>query len=408
MSVTKIVVTTVRGYPLRFLVGLPTFLRERGMELHIISSPDEEFRRFCDREGCEGHPVRTSRTITPIRDIISVIRIWRTIRRVRPAVVESHMSKAGVVGMMAAWAARVPIRIYTNHGVAFSSSIGWRRRLLRLVERISCRLASRVHTMSHSVRELMIREGCCRPEKIHVLANGSTGIDVMSRFNSERVPPDVRSRTRLSCNIPSDAMVLGFVGRIAALKGVDDLAAVWQVLRQEYSNLHLLMVGGVDSRSAILPQTDAAFRADPRVHFTNEVGDTVPYYSAMDVQVLPSVHEGLPTVLLEGSAMELPVVASSIPGNVDAVDDGVTGTLVPVHDLEALTRAIRTYLDDPVLRREHGRAGRSRMLRYFQREIVWKAWHEEYLHLLQEKGYPLPEASHDSQTVCDTPHRRAA
>lgn len=408
MMRARIAYVAQRGYPLRFFVGLPELLRARGVELGVVASYDDEFQRFCEQEGCEGHPVQIPRSIAPIRDIVSVIQLWRTLRRIRPIIVESQMSKAGLVGMIAAWAARVPIRIYTNHGVAFSSATGWKRAVLRFVETVSCRLASHVRAISPSVRELMVREGCCKSEKIGIRGKGSTGIDAEGRFNPMRIAADLRHRVRMACNIPSDALVLGFVGRIAALKGVDDLAEAWGILREEYPTLHLLIVGSIDSRSRILPQTAALLRSDPRIHCTDEVRDTAPYFNAMDVLTLPSTHEGLPISLLEGAAMRLPVVASRIPGNTDAVRDGETGTLFSVHDVKALVEAVGKYLDDPMLRQTHGIAGREHVLYNFQREIVWGAWCEEYLHLLQEIGCPLPEAARDSQAAFDIPSRRAA
>ena len=94
----------------------------------------------------------------------------------------------------------------------------------------------------------------------------------------------------------------------------------------------------------------------------------------MDVIVLPTYREGLRMVPLEAAAMELPVVATRIPGCTDAVVDGVTGTLVPVHDAAALTEAIRKYLECPELRTRHGRAGRERILRDFRPEDMWREY----------------------------------
>ncbi len=89
--------------------------------------------------------------------------------------------------------------------------------------------------------------------------------------------------------------------------------------------------------------------------------------------------------------MALPVVATSVPGCVDAVVDGVTGTLVPPDDPKALAEAIARYLDDPELRRRHGQAGRERVLRDFQPEAIWEATYQEYVRLLRAKGLPVPE-----------------
>ena len=403
----KIVYITPCAMPLQFFTGLPTFLQARGFELHAVSSPERYLWDFCADEGCHANPVPLSRSVTPLRDVASVVHLWRTLRRIRPAIVESHMSKAGLVGMMAAWLAGVPIRIYTNHGVAFSSATGWKRTVLKMLEQFSCRLASHVRCVSFSVCRLMVAEHCCKEQKIRVLANGSCGLDAKERFNPNRVTPEVCQQVRQLYGIPPDALVLGFVGRIATLKGIDDLTRAWQVLKQEHPNLHLLIVGGVDTRNPIHPQTDALLRTDPRVHFSGEVVDTVPYYCAMNVQVLPSFHEGLPISLLEGAAMQLPLVASRIPGNVEAVQDGVTGTLFPARDVSALVEAISRYLKNPMLRRKHGLAGRMYVLPNFQREIVWEACFQEYAKLLQQAGMSTPQFAQHSTSMIEQ-NRQAA
>jgi glycosyltransferase involved in cell wall biosynthesis len=394
---------TASPQPLPFLAGLPTYLAPRGFRTHVVSSPQQLLWDFCGREGCTPHAMRTSRSITPLRDAVSVVQLWRTLRRVRPAIVECQMSKAGLIGMVASWLARVPVRIYNNQGVAFSSAIGWRKILLKASEWVTCHLATQVHCASPSVRDVIVSAGCCREDKIFVLANGSYGVDAKQHFNPQHFGPNVRHQVRQSLGIPQEAPVLGFVGRIAALKGIDDLGQAWQAVKRSHPQAHLLIVGGPDPRNPVLPQTDTMLRNDPQVRLVGEVVDPAPLYSAMDLQVLPSIHEGLPISLLEGAAMQLPIVASRIPGNVDAVEDGATGTLFPVHDVEALAAAISAYLQDPALRSTHGRAGRERILRNFQRETVWEATCAEYMKLLRRAGIEPPRPV---STTVPTPSTR--
>ncbi len=130
------------------------------------------------------------------------------------------------------------------------------------------------------------------------------------------------------------------------------------------------------------PDVRQALETDPRVHLLGPVEDPRPAYALMGVVALPTHREGLPNVALEAAAMGLPVVATPIPRCVDAVADGVTGTLVPVRAVAPLTAALRAYLDDPELRRRHGARGRERVLVEFEPERIWQELHREYDRLL--------------------------
>ncbi|MGH9162246.1 MAG: glycosyltransferase, partial [Vicinamibacteraceae bacterium] len=123
-------------------------------------------------------------------------------------------------------------------------------------------------------------------------------------------------------------------------------------------------------------------QGDPRVHLVG-YADSAALYPAMDLVVLPTYREGLPNVLLEAAAMELPTVATHIPGCVDAVVDDVTGTLVTVRDVARLTAAIERYVTDDNRRQAHGRAGRERVLRDFEPEAIWTALAHEYMRFTQ-------------------------
>ena len=367
---------------LAFLRGQVSYMRTRGFSVHAITAPGPELTDFgaTEQVSVEGIPMR--RAIAPLGDLVALVRLCRALRRIRPEIVHSHTPKGGLLGMIAASLVRTPVRIYNLHGLRFVTESGLRRQLLRLTERISCALAHRVLSVSHSIRTVAIDEGLCPPGKVKVILGGSiNGVDG-DQFRPQE--PAVRLAARATHGVPEDALVVGFVGRLVRDKGIAELAAAWAQLRERDPRRHLLLVGW-DEMEAELAATSSALRSDPRVHFTGPQADTVPLYAAMDVAVLPTYREGFPTVVLEAAAMSLPSVATSVPGCVDAALDGVTGTLVPPRDAEALVVALERYLSDPSLRDRHGQAGRRHVLEHYRREAIWEGVAREYQELLASR-----------------------
>jgi glycosyltransferase involved in cell wall biosynthesis len=365
-----------------FLRGQARFMGDRGISVAAISSPGQHLTRFVNEERVPTYAVDMPRRITPLRDLVAVWRIWRVLRRVRPHIVHAQTPKAGLLGMIAARLAGIPVRVYHIRGLPFMTAAGTRRRLLWTTEWVACGLSHSVLCVSHSIREVAVAEGVCDAGKIAVLLGGSgNGVDSEGRFDPRR-DPGARDRTRTALGIPPNADVVGFVGRVVREKGAAELAAAWASLRETHPNARLLMVGKFDRVDAIPPDVAESLRRDPRVHLIENSNDMPSLYAAMDLLVLPTYREGFPNAPLEAASMSLPVVATQIPGCTDAVQDGVTGTLVPARDATALTSAIVSYLDDAHLRVAHGRAGRERALRDFRQEAIWEALYAHYTGLL--------------------------
>lgn len=374
---------------LNFLNGQATYIREAGFSVHAIASPGPELARFAENEKAAVHAVAMTRRITPLRDLAALWHLWRTLRAIRPEIVHAHTAKAGLLGMAAAWLVRKPVRVYHLRGLAFPTAAGLQRPLLRLAERISCALAHRVLAVSHSIRDIVVDEGVCRPEKIRVLEAGSgNGVDAAGRFRPRGEA--ARREVRATLAIPPDAQVIGFVGRLVRDKGVMELAEAWKELRGKDPRRHLLLVGPFEAKDAIPPEVVRALESDDRVHLVGLVQDTPPLYAAMDVVALPTYREGFPNVALEAAAMALPIVATRVPGCVDAVRDGVTGTLVAPGDVSGLAQALQRYLSDPDLRARHGNAARRRVLEEFRPEVIWQAIAQEYRDLLGRREGATP------------------
>lgn len=385
-------VTTVPE-TLGFLRGQVGYMRDRGFDVQAMTSPGVYLEIFRDREGVAVHSVTMPRRITPAQDLKAIFQLWRVLRRLRPTVVHSHTPKGGLLGMISAALAGVPLRIYHVHGLPMVTATGYKRALLRWSEWVSCRLAHEVLSVSRSCRDIAVEENICPASKIKVILSGSSnGVDAEERFNPAKVEEGARAALRARMGVPEDALLLGFVGRIVRDKGLIELGEAWKILAPEYPKLHLMVIGSFEPQDPIPPETERILREDPRIHIEGQDWNITPYYAATDIVVLPTYREGLNTVCMESGAMALPVVSTAVPGCIDAIRDGETGILVPPRDGQALAEAIRRYIEDPGLRRRHGQAGREHVRREFNQERLWEALYQEYLRLLQERRLPLPEA----------------
>jgi lipopolysaccharide/colanic/teichoic acid biosynthesis glycosyltransferase/glycosyltransferase involved in cell wall biosynthesis len=367
-----------------FLEGQARYAKARGFEVHAASSPGPGLDTFARREGATSWPLPMTRRVTPLQDLAALRQLRNLLRDLRPAVVHAHTPKAGLLGMMAARWSGVPARIYTLHGLVWQTRRGWRRALLMTLERLACLFSTQVLAVSPSVRDAAIASGLVPPEKIVVPgpAGSANGLD-FERFDPRRAASNC-------CGIPPGALVLGYVGRLTPDKGIAELAVAWDLLRERYPTLHLLLAGDTEAHDPLPPALVSRLRRDPRVRWPGWVADMPDHYLAMNVCVLPSRREGLPYAAIEAAAMERPVVAFAVAGVVDAVEDRRTGLLVAPGSPALLASAIARLLDDPDLGRRLGRAARRRALALYAREPLWDSVCQHYLPVISEARWKRP------------------
>lgn len=374
-------------------------LRDRGFEVTVISSGGADFEVVRQLEQVQCITVPFEREISPLRDVVCLWKLTWILRRLRPSIVHASTPKGGLLGSVAAWLAGVPVRIYLLRGLRLETTRGLKRWILRASERTASACATRVVCVSESLRRLYLQERLAVAEKAVVLAHGSSqGVDAR-HFSASEESIGAAAELRRRLAIPPAAPVIGFVGRLTRDKGVVELCESFERILQRLPECRLLMVGDFECGDPVPRACVEYLQRHPQVILTGFVCDTALYYRLMDVLVLPSHREGLPNVLLEAAAAEIPTVAYRATGTVDAVRDGVTGTLVPIGELPSLIDAVARYLENPELRREHGRAGRRHVLRYFRSEIVWEAAYREYLRLLAAKGIDAFDGNADVDAV---------
>ena len=352
---------------LRFLRGQLSILVQRGFEVHVATAGSPALDEFARTEGVIPHRVRLTRSPHPLRDALALVDLLRLIHRVRPDLVNVSTPKAGLVGGLAAWLSRVSVRVYVVRGLRFELATGWRRRVLRLLEGLAMRASTHVVFNSRSLRRLTESEGLIAAGRGIVIASGSgNGVDV-SRFIDLSDGPDERSRL----GIPADVGVVGFVGRLARGKGVDDLLRAFDVVGDSFHDVRLVVIGEVDKADPVDSTTVDRLSNDPSVMWVGWREDLQSLYPVFDVLAFPSYREGLPNVVLEAQAAGVPVVAYAATGTTDAVLDGVTGVLVEVGSVRALSGAIEVMLKDEARRKEMGRAAQRWVATEFSQDRFW-------------------------------------
>ena len=340
-------------------------------------------------EGVEVQDVEIRRKISPWHDAVAVWKLLRFYRRRQFNAVVTVTPKAGLLGMLAARLARIPVRVHWFTGQVWATRKGPMRAMLRSIDRVTAACATDVLADSPSQKEFLVREGVVAVDRVSVLGQGS-----ISGVNTDRFRPDpeARQRIRTELQIPGRAPCLVYVGRLSKEKGVPDLLAAFGRLRADFADLHLILVG--PDEEELLPQAPI-----PGLHVVGYTKNAEVYMSAADIICLPSYREGFGSVLIEGAACGLPAVASRIYGVTDAVVENVTGLMHPPGDIVALTESMRLLLSDDDLRLRLGKNAYERSVASFEASHLENLFSQFLGRLLEERTSSSKPASSDLRNV---------
>jgi len=341
-------------------------LAAMGHRVTAVCAPGANVERL-RAQGMTIETVPMRRELAPAADLRSLWQLARLFRRRRFDVVHSHTPKAGLIGPLAARVAGVPLVLHTIHGLMFHDGMQLARQApFWFAERLTSAAAHHLLSQSAEDVETACRTGLCLRRNITYLGNG---IDV------ERFAPRPRAEgldARAKAGLSSGDFVLGFVGRLVAEKGVLELLEMTRSLAAIHPRMKLLVVGPEekDQSDSLSIAALKGLQTDGKVVFTGFQGDMPPWYSAMDMFVLPSHREGVPRAAMEAAAMGLPIVASDIRGCREVVLGGKTGLLCRVRDVPALSTAVDRLIRDDALRRRFGAAGAAHIRERFDRRMV--------------------------------------
>lgn len=360
----------------------PKFLAGH-FQLVLVTSPGEGLQQVSHNEGLVVYPVPMTRGISVFKDIVSVVRMVKVLRNVKPALVHSYTPKAGLVTMLAAWWCRVPVRVHTFTGLLFPTTHGLRQKMLILADQLICACATHIVPEGLGVKKDLERFGITHKPLCVIGYGNIAGVDT-AHFSS--MTPDVvdaAAKLRHRLGIGTEDFLFCFVGRLNKDKGLAELMQAFGALR---SMSHLVLAGGLDRTAPVDAATLATMESHPRVHQLGFLSDIRPALRAADVLVLPSYREGFPNVVLQAGAMGLPIIATDINGCNEVVEPGYNGWLVAPRDALALEIAMCQSMQMPVsVRSQMCQQARVRIQQRFERTQHWERMVKFYRELLEAR-----------------------
>ena len=348
-------VTTVPGTLSSFVIPIAKRLMQMtDWEITVICNTDAAFAERLP-EGIRYIPIPMKRGIS-LGGIGAMLKMYQVFRKEKFDLVQYSTPNASLYASLAAWLARVPVRLYCQWGIAYVGFHGFKRTVFKCIEKLVCTLSTWIEPDSFGNLNFSHAEGLYPERKGSVIWNGSaSGVDLQKFDISHK--DRWRTQIRSLFEIPDDAAVIGFVGRITGDKGVNEMFTAFRAVLKKYPDTYLMLVGNMEKADSV----DAALyewaQQEPHVLFCGYTNVVEQYLSAMDIYLLPSYREGFGSVVIEAEAMGLPVIVSDIPGPTNAMVRNKTGLVVPVKDATALAEAMETLLNSPELRCSFGETG---------------------------------------------------
>jgi glycosyltransferase involved in cell wall biosynthesis len=336
-------------------------LQEAGFEVSVVCG-DVGYGERLEECGLRVLHIPFAREIAPWTDLRCLRSLRQTLRRERVEIAHSHNPKGTLLGPLAARLAGVPVVAHTVHGFLFNENSKGLHRLAAVgAERWCAGWCDHLFFQSGEDFDYARKRRFKKQERLHLIGNG---IDER-RFDRDGYP-QVRREKRRELGLEEEQLVIGMVARLVREKGYEEFFEMAGRIAREFPQVHFLIVGiteAEDQSDAVDPQRlmEENGVAD-RCVLLEQRSDMPELYLCMDVAVLPSHREGIPRALLEAGAMGVPMAASAIRGCREVIEDGKTGLLFGLKDVDDFVGKVRALLGDGEMRRRLGEAGRAHVL----------------------------------------------
>jgi len=381
---TKIIRITTVPVSLKILLkGQHRFMSENGFEVVGVSSSGKELQEIQNEEGIKTVALEMTRIISPIKDVKALWNFYILCKKEKPTMVHSHTPKAGIVGMLGAKLAGVPIRLHTVAGMPLMEARGFKRKILGLVEKVTYSSASKVYPNSKGLYDFIVQNNYTQANKLKVIGQGSSnGIDT-NHFAPEQVSAEEQSQLKHDLGIKAEDFVFVFVGRLVGDKGINELIKAFVDL--DDPKIKLLLVGPLESDlDPLKDSTLTEIEINKNIISVGFQKDVRQYFAIAQALVFPSYREGFPNVVMQAGAMGLPSIVSNINGCNEIVKEGKNGTIIPVKNAETLKVAMQKMYSDKNYYNHLKKNSRLMIRSRYEQSIVWNALLKEYRLLISD------------------------
>jgi glycosyltransferase involved in cell wall biosynthesis len=372
----KLIRTSTIALSLDYLLkGQLSFLNHH-YEVVAVSGQDAHLENVAQREGVRTINVEMQRAIRPLQDLVSLWKLFWVFKKEKPQIVHSITPKAGLLSMLAAKMAGVPIRIHTFTGLIFPSKKGMLQQLLIAMDRLLCWAATNIIPEGNGVKnDLITYKITAKP--LVVLANGNVnGIDT-HYFSPEVIPAKEKENLRKALQLEPSDFVYVFVGRLVGDKGINELVAAFKNLSN--ADVKLLLVGPYEKElDALKAATLQEIEQNKNILTVGFQQDVRAYFAISDALIFPSYREGFPNVVMQAGAMGLPSIVTNINGCNEIITEGVNGTIIPVKDAEAIYIAMKKMVNEVDFRSHLQYNTRKMIVSRYEQKVIWEAILAEY------------------------------
>lgn len=387
----KIIRITTVPISLKLLLkGQHRFMKLKGFDVLGVSSSGHELDEVSIEEQISVHSLEMTRTISPFQDLRSLWNFYQLCKKEKPTIVHSHTPKAGIVGMMAARLAGVPIRLHTVAGLPLMEASGVKRKILNFVEKLTYSSATKVYPNSKGLYDFIRENNFAPTHKLKVIANGSSNGISTSHFSVNQLDPRQINSLKLQLGINFNDFVFVFVGRLVGDKGINELVEAFKILETSWNTsgtIRLLLVGSLETElDPLLDVTLKEIQSNPNIISVGFQKDVRPYFAISNALVFPSYREGFPNVVMQAGAMDLPAIVSDINGCNEIIVEGENGIIIPVKNAGAIQEAMTKFLRDKNYFSILKQNARKMISERYEQQVVWDALLKEYKELIKDKG----------------------